>query len=148
MLCLTDLRRRRNRGFTFIEIMLVVLIIGILMAVVVPNMVGKTNKARITVCKQSMQAIKTALSNYELKAGSYPTTEQGLASLVKRPSDVSEDDWDGPYLEDAPKDPWGSEFVYRAPGENNRDYDLFSKGKDRQEGSDDDVTLRPKEESQ
>jgi len=88
-----------------------------------------------------MKAIDTALSAYEMKVGDYPSTEQGLEALVKCPSDVEKEDWgDSSYLKDVPKDAWGQKFVYKYPGEHNVDeYDLFSKGRDRKEGTEDDI---------
>jgi general secretion pathway protein G len=139
--------RRENRAFTFIEIMLVVLIIGILMAVVVPRMVGRTKTARLGAAKASLKGIGTALSSFEVKAGRFPTTQEGLAALLKKPSDLNDDEWDGPYLSDFPKDPWGQEFIYASPGTINADYDLISKGPDKQENTADDITNAPQTES-
>jgi general secretion pathway protein G len=134
------LRKFRSRqGFTFIEIMLVVLIIGILMAAVVPNLVGRTRGARVSVAKASLRTIEQSLGTFEMKAGRFPTTEEGLESLRKRPGDLTEDEWDGPYIKDEILDPWKEPFVYKSPGDNNRDYDLFSKGPDKREGTNDDV---------
>ncbi len=138
----------RNRAFTFIEIMLVVLIIGILMAVVVPNMVGKAKKARISVARNSITSIETALSSFEMGADRFPTTDEGLAALEKKPDGLSEDQWDGPYIKDLLRDPWQEEFVYRQPGEGDAEFDLFSKGPDKQEGTPDDVYRREKRENE
>lgn len=132
--------RRCKRGFTFIEIMLVVVIIGILMAVAVPQMVGKSEKAKKTVTKQSIQNIGTALSMFEVNAGRFPTTEEGLQALVTKPSGLTDDEWEGPYLKELPKDAYKQEFVYKSPGEQNKDYDLISKGYDKQENTADDIT--------
>ena len=131
--------RARFRAFTFIEIMLVVTIIGVLMAVVVPKMSGRAKGAKIQAAKASIFNTKTALQTFEVKAGRFPTTEEGLAALVQKPGDLSEDEWDGPYMEEIPKDPWGQELIYKSPGENNRDFDLISKGIDKQEGTEDDI---------
>lgn len=145
---LTALARYKSRGFTFIEIMLVVVIIGILMAVVVPKMTKQAGGARISATKASIRGISTALSAFEVKAGRFPTTEEGLQALIKKPNDLTEDDWSGPYLPDeTPVDAWKQEFIYKCPGENNRDYDLVSKGPDKQEGSPDDITNFPKDTS-
>ncbi|MEM3486560.1 MAG: type II secretion system major pseudopilin GspG [Candidatus Methanomethyliaceae archaeon] len=133
-------RRRYVRGFTFIEIMLVVLIIGILMGIVVPRMVGQTRSAKIKACKASIHGIAQALSQFEVHAGRFPTTQEGLQALVSKPSGLSEDEWSGPYLNEIPKDPWGQEFIYRSPGEHNADFDLISKGPDKQENTPDDIT--------
>lgn len=135
---------RHRRGFTFIEIMLVVVIIGILMAVAVPQMTGKSQKARVTATRQSLQNIATALQMFEVTAGRFPTTQEGIVSLVERPSGLDQDEWDGPYLKEMPLDAWKQEFVYRSPGEQNEDYDLMSKGPDRQENTEDDLTPNKK----
>lgn len=128
-----------NRGFTFIEIMLVVLIIGILTAVVVPRMAGQTDKARATSTKAQMESLKTALQQFELRAGRFPTTQEGLEALVKKPSDLTDDEWDKT-MDSVPLDAWKQEFVYKSPGDDGRDFDLVSKGKDKQENTDDDIT--------
>lgn len=128
-----------NRGFTFIEIMLVVLIIGILTAVVVPRMAGQTDKARATSTKAQMESLKTALQQFELRAGRFPTTQEGLEALVKKPSDLTDDEWDKT-MDSVPVDAWKQEFVYKSPGDDGRDFDLVSKGKDKQENTDDDIT--------
>ena len=104
---LPRVHRSITRAFTFIEIMLVVLIIGILMAVVVPRMVGRTKTAKVNAAKMSLQGIKTALASFEVKAGRFPTTQEGLQALVAKPSGLSDDEWDGPYLQEVPRDPWG-----------------------------------------
>jgi general secretion pathway protein G len=135
----TVFSRRSTRAFTFIEIMLVVLIIGILMGVVVPRMVGQTKSAKIKACKASIRNIGVALSAFEVRAGRFPTTQEGLQALVTKPSGLSDDEWEGPYLNEMPKDAWGQEFIYRSPGEHNADYDLISKGPDKQENTPDDI---------
>jgi len=134
---------RARRGFTFIEIMLVVVIIGILMAVAVPQMTGRSRKASINATKQSITNIGTALSMFEAVAGRFPTTEEGLQALVTKPSGLSDHEWDGPYLRELPLDAWRQPFIYRSPGENNSDYDLISKGFDKQENTPDDITNAP-----
>ena len=131
--------RKSTRAFTFIEIMLVVLIIGILMGIVVPRMVGQTKAAKIKACKASIHGIGVALSSFEVHAGRFPTTQEGLQALVTKPSGLTDDEWAGPYLNEIPKDPWGQEFIYRSPGEHNNDYDLVSKGPDKQENTPDDI---------
>ena len=128
------------RAFTFIEIMLVVLIIGILMAVVVPRMVGQTRLSKIKATALSLQGVKTALASFEVKAGRFPTTQEGLTALIVKPGGLLEDEWSGPYLTECPKDSWGQEFVYRSPGDSNKDFDLLSRGPDKQENTDDDIT--------
>jgi general secretion pathway protein G len=126
---------RRTRGFTLIEIMVVVIIIGLLAAVIVPQFMGRVDDARITKARSDLQAIETALTMYRLDNFRYPTTEQGLTALVTRPNDPSVRNWrpEG-YLKGAKKDPWGNEYQYQFPGTRGADYDLFSLGADAQEG--------------
>ena len=120
--------------------MFVVVIIGILVSIAVPSLTGKAKKARITATRATMKGIETALSDYEMNVGSFPTSEQGLAALVKCPSDVTTEDWgDSPYLKEIPKDAWNQLFIYKFPGEHNAEYDLYSKGPDRQEDTEDDI---------
>ena len=139
---------RNKRGFTFLEIMFVVVIIGILAAIVGPNLVGKSEKARITTTRAQMNSIKTTLQQFEMGVGRFPTTEEGLEALVKCPSEVSEDMWDGPYLEEIPKDGWGNDFVYKYPGDNAVYYDLYSYGPDGQEETEDDITNWKKDDEE
>lgn len=136
--------RPANRGFTFIEIMLVVLIIGILTAVVVPRMVGQSDKARVSATKAQMESLRTALQQFEVRAGRFPTTQEGLEALVKKPSDVTDDEWDKT-MDSVPRDAWKQEFIFKSPGDDGRDFDLISKGKDKQENTDDDLTNFTKE---
>ena len=132
---------RLNRGFTFLEIMFVVVIIGVLLAVAVPRLTGKTEKARIRATELQIRNISMALKEYEMEIGSFPQTNQGLEALIERPSGVSEEMWTEPFLdsETLPKDSWNKEFHYRAPGEHHRDFDLWSAGPDGVEGNEDDV---------
>lgn len=129
-----------KRGFTFMEIMFVVVIIGILLGLVGPKLVGKSKKAKIKAAEAQISNFKTSLNSYEMNVGEFPSTSQGLKALVERPSDVEEDDWEGPYMDDIPKDPWNREYIYKSPGEHNKDFDLSSMGPDRQEGTEDDIT--------
>jgi general secretion pathway protein G len=129
-----------RKGFTFLEIMFVVVIIGILVGIAVPSLTGKSKKARITATRATMKGVETALQDYEMNVGAFPTSEQGIAALVKCPSDVPPEDWgDSPYLKEIPRDAWNQEFIYKSPGEHNSDYDLYSKGPDRQEDTEDDI---------
>lgn len=129
---------RDNRlGFTLIELMLVVIIIGALSAMVLPRMVGRSEQARVSATRADIKAnIATALKLYELDNGAFPTTDEGLAALLSQPSSAL--NWNGPYLESKPIDSWGRAYQYASPGKHRpQDYDLFSLGKDGRESSDD-----------
>lgn len=128
-----------KRAFTLIELMLVVIIIGALVAMVMPRLTGRGEQARITAVKADIQTnIATALKLYELDNGNFPRTEEGLEALLNKPSSAL--NWNGPYLEKKPFDSWGREYKYKSPGEHRPgDYDLYSLGKDGQEGTADDV---------
>ena len=147
---LAKMRRTKRQGFTFLELMFVVVIIGILLSIVVPRLAGKSEKARIAATNAQINSIATALQTFEMNAGRFPTTEEGLKALVERPADIPEGDWQGPYLTKkvVPKDVWKEPFVYRCPGEHGIDYDIFSKGPDRQEGTEDDITNWEEEEAE
>ncbi|MCA3223804.1 MAG: type II secretion system major pseudopilin GspG [Burkholderiales bacterium] len=134
----TDLRRRaRARGFTLIEIMVVITILGILAALIVPRVVGRTDDARIGAAKQDIASIMQALKLYRLDNGRYPTTEQGLRALIERPgTEPQPANWkQGGYLErsSVPRDPWGKEYQYLSPGLRG-EIDVFSFGRDGQSG--------------
>ena len=133
---------QNKNGFTLIEIMLVIIIIGILVAMVVPNFAGRGEQARKAAAKADIESnLTTALDLYELDNGHYPTTEQGLNSLLEKPtSSPVPNNWNGPYLKKKkiPRDPWGRDYKYISPGTHNTDgYDLFSLGADGSEGHDD-----------
>jgi general secretion pathway protein G len=128
--------RMRKKGFTLIELMLVVIIIGALVAMVVPRFAGRGEQAKAAAAKADIQAnIATALKLYELDNGSFPNTEEGLNALLVKPSSAS--NWRGPYLEKKPIDPWGREYKYKSPGDHRPDYDLWSLGKDGVESAED-----------
>lgn len=126
-----------KKGFTLIELMLVVIIIGILMAMVVPRFAGRSEEARRSVAKADIEAnIPTALKLYELDNGVFPTTDEGLNALLSAPSSAR--NWKGPYLEKKPLDPWGNTYQYKSPGQHRSyDYDLYSLGRDGTESADD-----------
>ena len=134
--------RLRPKAFTLIEIMLVVIIIGILVAMVVPNITGRSEQARITAARTDIESnLTTALDLYHMDIGRYPATEQGLNALLTAPT-VSPvlAQWNGPYLKKKkyPKDPWRHEYVYVSPGAHNKEsYDLSSWGPDGVESNDD-----------
>ena len=130
---------KRDKGFTLIEIMLVVIIIAALSAMVVPRLVGRSEQAKVSVAKADIGSqLATALKLYELDNGTFPSTEQGLLALRKKPSTTPEArNWNGPYIEKDPIDPWGSPYVYISPGKKRADYDLSSLGGDKNDSGDD-----------
>lgn len=142
----TPIAAATRRAFSFLEIMLVVMIIGIMLAVVGPRLVGKSQKAKITATRATMDGIGQALGMYEQDQGNFPTTEQGIEALVTRPSDVDEQTW-SQYLKDLPVDAWNQPLKYASPGENGSDYDLISSGPDRRFGTEDDITNHGKKKS-
>ena len=141
-----NFRSKARKGFTFLEIMMVVVIIGILMSIAIPRFAGRSERAKDRAVRMQIKHFQTALGQYEMDTGSFPSTSDGLKALVERPSEVSEEDWDGPYIEAIPRDLWHEEYVYKCPGDNSPDYDLYSKGKDREEGTEDDITSWAKAE--
>ncbi|HKV56615.1 MAG TPA: type II secretion system major pseudopilin GspG [Candidatus Binataceae bacterium] len=129
------LRRKLSRvqdGFTLIELMVVILIIGLLATIVVQNLRSATDKAKRVKAQADIAQIKSALDRYYLDAGSYPSTDQGLAALIAAPTsgDIPKD-WGGPYIEKIPPDPWGSSYFYQSDGNS---YVLKSFGADGAEG--------------
>jgi general secretion pathway protein G len=127
--------RRRAAGFTLIEIMVVVIIIGLLAAVVVPQFLGRVDDARVAKTKQDIQAIETALTMYRLDNFTYPSPEEGLKALVEKPDDPNVKNWrEGGYLKHLNKDPWGNDYQYQVPSQHGGEYDLFSLGADGQPG--------------
>ena len=133
---------KTKRAFTMVEIMLVVIIIGILAAMVIPNLAGRGEQARKSAARADIEAnISAALDLYELDNGRYPSTEQGLFALLQEPTTPpTPKSWNGPYLKKKkmPLDPWGRDYVYVNPGVHNKDsYDLASLGPDGVESQDD-----------
>lgn len=125
-----------NRGFTLLELLVVLVVLGLLAGLVGPRYFNQLGKSEIKVARAQLEGLVKALDIYRLENGHYPSTEQGLQALVVAPGDAPK--WDGPYLQKGvPLDPWGRQYIYRAPGENG-EYDLLSLGKDGQPGGDGD----------
>ncbi|MBW1949916.1 MAG: type II secretion system major pseudopilin GspG [Deltaproteobacteria bacterium] len=121
-----------RQAFTLIELLVVLIILGLLATLVAPKFFGKIDKAKVKTAKTQIELLGSALDDFRLDNGRYPTTDEGLEALRKRPGDLP--NWDGPYLpKPVPLDPWGRPYQYCGPGEHG-DYDLFSYGKDGVEG--------------
>ncbi len=129
-----------QRGFTLIEVMVVVVIIGLLAAFVVPNLIGNVDRAAVTRAKGDIRIIETSLSLYRLDNFRYPSTEEGLQALVTNPGETAAPNWK-PYLNSLPSDPWSNTYQYLNPGQQRdgrqREFDVFSFGADGQEGGED-----------
>jgi general secretion pathway protein G len=123
---------RRSRGFTLLELLVVMVILGLLVGYVAPKYFAQVGKSETKTAKAQIESLEKALDIYRLDTGHYPPTEAGLKALNTRPE--NEPKWNGPYLKkDLPMDPWGRPYVYKLPGEHG-DFDLFSLGKDGQPG--------------
>jgi general secretion pathway protein G len=135
----TEVSRQRARrpqgGFTLLEIMVVVIIIGLLASVVVLNILPNVDKAKVNKAKQDIQSLELALSEFYLDNSKYPTSDQGLTALVTQPTDPSIKHWKpGGYITRVSKDPWGNDYQYVFPGTHGKAYDLFSYGADGEPG--------------
>lgn len=133
----------RKEGFTLIELMIVVIILAALAAMVVPRLGSRSEQAKVAVAQADIGSnIGLALKLYKLDNGRYPTTAQGLKALLSKPtSSPVPSNWNGPYLERDPIDPWKNNYQYKSPGSHNADgYDLYSWGVDAVDGNEDDVT--------
>lgn len=125
-----------SRGFTLLELLVVLVILGLLAGYVAPRYFSQVGKSEVTTARAQIGALEKALDQYRLDTGHYPATEQGLAALNDRPAD--EPRWNGPYLKKAvPADPWGKPYQYRMPGEHS-EVDVFSFGRDGTAGGSDD----------
>jgi len=111
------------------------IILGLLAALVAPKFFGKIGQSKIKAAKTQIELLGSALDSFYLDVGRYPTTDEGLVSLIRKPDTIKETKWKGPYLpkNKIPQDPWGSDYIYKSPGEHGK-YDLFSYGADSREG--------------
>jgi general secretion pathway protein G len=136
---------RQRSGFTLLELVVVIIVLGLLAGIVAPQIINRLSEAKCTTARTQIELLSVALDGYRLDNGSYPTTEQGLAALREKPARAPvPGNWRGPYLRKAvPLDPWGRAYLYRAPGEKNPGaFDLESLGRDGKaggEGEDADV---------
>lgn len=125
--------RPLQQGFTLLELLVVILIIGLLTGIVAPRFLGQISRSEATAAKAQLDAVDKALQAYRMDTGRFPTTAQGLRALSTQPA--GETRWHGPYLQgDVPADPWGTAYQYRAPGSAGKEYELLSYGKDRAPG--------------
>jgi general secretion pathway protein G len=136
---LKHLPKKIARGFTLIEIMVVVIILGLLASVVVPAVIDSLGVAEVKKVRADMNSLQTALKMYRMQNFTYPTTEQGLEALIEKPSlaPVPKNWKTGGYVEKLSKDPWGNDYQYVAPGEGGREYDIMSLGADGISGGED-----------
>jgi general secretion pathway protein G len=130
-------RRRKQEGFTLIELLVVIIILGLLSALVAPKFFGKVDKAKLKTAKTQIELFGSALDEFRLDNGRYPTTAEGLEALRTKPGALA--NWDGPYLhKQIPMDPWGRPYVYTSPGDHGP-YDLLSYGPDGAAGGDSNI---------
>ena len=132
------LTSKRERGFSLLELLAVLVILGILAGIFAPKFLGQAEKAKRSAAKLEIDQIGQSLDLYKLEIGKYPTTQEGLQALVTAPSGTT--NWNGPYLKKSgvPKDPWANEYKYVSPGDQGRPYDIISFGGDGKEGGDGD----------
>ncbi|MFW6388281.1 MAG: type II secretion system major pseudopilin GspG [Desulfohalobiaceae bacterium] len=134
----TAMQKPLAQGFSLIELMIVVVILGLLAGMLVPRIMDRPQEAKVTKAKTDIRTLKSGLRFYHLDNGFYPTTRQGLQALIQKPETKPQpENWrSGGYLETSslPRDPWGNKYIYRCPGEAGRDYEIISYGADGQEG--------------
>lgn len=124
---------RRGLGFTLLELLVVILIIGLLTGIVAPRFMSQISRSEVTTARAQLDSFRKALEAYRIDNGRYPTTSEGLDALVNAPSGGAR--WHGPYLQGAiPLDPWGSPYQYQSPGPNGKDFQVMSLGHDRAPG--------------
>ena len=125
--------RHRRVGFTLLELLVVILIIGLLTGIVAPRFLGQVSRSEVTTARAQLDSFRKALEAYRIDNGRYPTTAEGLSALVSAPAGQTR--WNGPYLQgDVPLDPWTSPYQYQSPAPNGRDYQVLSYGHDRAPG--------------
>ncbi len=136
--CITS-KYQSQRGFTLIEVLLVMVILTVLAATVLPKFAGRSKEARITAAHTDIANLEVALDAFEVDNGRYPTTTEGLKLLIENSAELK--NWKGPYLKrGVPNDPWENQYVYTQPGRHNTyGYDLYSSGPDKKEGGEDDI---------
>jgi general secretion pathway protein G len=128
-----QIAKRNQAGFTLLEIMAVIIIIGVLGAVILPNVIGQGEKAKVSAAKTDMAQISSELDLFKLEIGRYPTQQEGLEALLKNPGGIA--NWNGPYTKKKEmKDPWTNEYKYQTPGSNNSPFEIKSLGADGKEG--------------
>ena len=133
------MKRKSRKGFTLIELMVVIVILGLLAALVAHKFLKRGEEAKVTTTEVQMKNIEQALKLYKLHNSFYPTTEQGLKALVEKPEeDPVPKNWKGPYIEKIPKDAWGNDFIYISDG---KQFNLISPGPDGEEGTEDDLKV-------
>lgn len=124
--------RSRSRGFTLLELLVVMVIIGLLAGLVAPKYFSQIGKSEVKTARAQLDGLEKALEQYRIDVGSYPTTDQGLGALFERPAGITR--WSGPYIKKTvPADPWGNPYLYKAPGDHG-DFDLISYGHDGKPG--------------
>ncbi|MBN2327091.1 MAG: type II secretion system major pseudopilin GspG [Candidatus Omnitrophica bacterium] len=131
--------RNRQKGFTLVEMLLVLVILATLAAIVVPKFAGRSEQAKVTAAQTQIANFEIVLDAFEVDNGFYPKGGDGLNDLVEQPNNAK--NWRGPYMKEIPNDPWENEYVYENPGKHNSNgYDLYSMGPDGRSGTDDDIT--------
>lgn len=129
-------RNAKYSGFTLLELLVVIVIIGLLAAFVAPKYFGQISKSKTQVARAQIESFEKGIDQFRVDIGHFPTTEQGLNSLYSQPA--NEPLWRGPYIKKSiPLDPWNKAYVFKSPGTNGRDYEILSYGKDGKEGGDD-----------